>query len=526
MLFIAGCGGGGAGGIGSSNTGTGSTNGGTSGNGGWTAGVFPSASTFAARCAAPRSGLDPVSGQPWPDRTGTRTDENNWLRSWSHDLYLWYAELPDLNPANYATAFYFDQLKTSATTPSGQPRDRFHFTIPTDEWRSLAQDGIDLGYGVQWMLVATTPPRRLVAAYVEPDSTAALAPVNLVRGAEVQAIDGVDLINANDPASVDRLNAGLFPAAAGEMHNFTISEPGVAGTRTVTLQAARIATAPVPLVRTLPAANGNVGYVLFNDHFATAEAAFIDAVNGLRADGVSDLVLDLRYNGGGFLDIASEVAYMVAGAAATGGRTFERLRFNDRHPSTNPVTGRPLEPVPFLSTTQGFSPSVPQGQALPSLDLPRVFILTGANTCSASESIMNGLRGIGIEVIQIGATTCGKPYGFYPADNCGTTYFSIQFEGVNAQDFGNYPDGFSPQDTATAAGVKLPGCSVADDFGRALGDPAEARLAQALAYRTTGDCTLPAAGNGLKSRPAGARTAPAEGEIPKRPWRENRLLHH
>ena len=70
------------------------------------------------------------------------------------------------------------------------------------------------------------PPRRLVAAYVEPDSTAALAPVNLVRGAEVQAIDGVDLINANDPASVDRLNAGLFPAAAGEMHNFTISEPG------------------------------------------------------------------------------------------------------------------------------------------------------------------------------------------------------------------------------------------------------------------------------------------------------------
>ena len=60
-------------------------------------------------------------------------------------------------------------------------------------------------------------------------------------------------------------------------------------------------------------------------------------------------------------------------------------------------------------------------------------MLTGDNTCSASESIINSLRGIGVEVIQIGLTTCGKPYGFYPQDNCGTTYFSIEFKGVNAQ---------------------------------------------------------------------------------------------
>ena len=57
-------------------------------------------------------------------------------------------------------------------------------------------------------------------------------------------------------------------------------------------------------------------------------------------------------------------------------------------------------------------------------------------TCSASESIINGLRGVNVQVIQIGSTTCGKPYGFYPEDNCGTTYFSIQFKGVNAAGFG------------------------------------------------------------------------------------------
>ena len=338
-LLLAGCGGGGGNSASGGSTGTGGNTGTGSTNGGWTAGVYADASTFAARCVAPRSGVDPASGQPWPDRIGTRSDENNWLRSWSHDLYLWYAELPDLNPGNYATAAYFDLLKTAATTPSGQPKDRFHFTIATDEWRALAEDGIELGYGVQWMILNSTPPRRLVVAFVDPGAAAAQPPVNLRRGAEVLTIDGVDLINANDSLSVDRLNAGLFPSISGEMHTFSITEPGVAGTRTVSLQAARIPTAPVPLVRTLPTASGNVGYVLFTGHYATAEAGFIGAVEALRAGGVSDLVLDLRYNGGGYLDIASEVAYMIAGASLTGGRTFERLRFNDRHPTIDPVTG-------------------------------------------------------------------------------------------------------------------------------------------------------------------------------------------
>ena len=55
-----------------------------------------------------------------------------------------------------------------------------------------------------------------------------------------------------------------------------------------------------------------------------------------------------------------------------------------------------------------------------------------------------------MQVVQIGATTCGKPYGFYPTDNCGTTYFTIQFRGVNAAGFGDYPDGFSGEPPAPA----------------------------------------------------------------------------
>ena len=164
-----------------------------------------------------------------------------------------------------------------------------------------------------------------------------------------------------------------------------------------------------------------------------------------------------------------------------------------QYTTTNPVTHTAITPTLFHSTAQGFS--TPSGQALPSLNLTRVFVLTSAETCSASEAIMNGLRGVNVQVIQIGSTTCGKPYGFYPPDNCGTTYFSIQFRGVNDQGFGDYTDGFSPNNTAgTTFGYKIPGCSVADDFNHALGDPNEGRLSQALAYRAGGSCTVPPSG--------------------------------
>jgi hypothetical protein len=232
---------------------------------------------------------------------------------------------------------------------------------------------------------------------------------------------------------------------------------------------------------TLTGPNGNtVGYILYNDQIATAESELISAINDLKSKGVTDLVLDLRYDGGGYLDIASELAYMIAGPSQTGGETFELQQFNNQYPTTNPVTGDAITPTFFHTTTQGFSTTA--GQTLPTLNMTRVAVITGQDTCSASESIINSLQGVGFTVYQIGSTTCGKPYGFYPQDNCGTTYFSIQFQGVNAQGFGGYGDGFSPANTTPAAGVTVPGCSVADDFGHALGDPSESRLATALAY--------------------------------------------
>jgi C-terminal processing protease CtpA/Prc len=442
------------------------------------------------------------------------------LRSWTNELYLWYREVPDSDPSGSTTASYFNVLKTSATTPSGRSKDRFHFTYVTSDWIALSQSGVEAGYGAQWAVLASTPPRNVLVAYTDPGTPAATA--GLARGAKVLTVDGVDLVNASDSASVNTLNAGLFPSAAGSSHTFSVQDLGASAPRTITMVSANVTSTPVQNVSTIRSGSGTVGYMLFNDHIATAEPLLLSAFSQLASAGVNDLVIDIRYNGGGYLDIASEVGYMVAGSAATTGRTFEKTVFNDKYTTRDPVTGQALTPVPFHSTTQGFSGA--SGQALPSLNLTRVVVLTGSNTCSASESIINSLRGVGVQVIEVGSTTCGKPYGFYPQDNCGTTYFSIEFQGVNDSGFGDYPDGFSPANSTGTVGVAIPGCSVADDYGHALGDRNEARLSAALGYLANQSCPAVSGSSTGDVTQAAAATAAGEGQLYKSPFRENRIL--
>jgi hypothetical protein len=363
-----------------------------------------------------------------------------------------------------------------------------------------------------------------VVAYTDPGTPAASA--GLTRGVSVLSVDGVDLVNDNTSAGVATLNAGLFPSSTGSTHAFVVRElNGVQ--HALTMTSASVTSTPVQNVKVLSTATGTVGYMLFNDHIATAELQLINAINTLRTANVSDLVLDIRYNGGGYLAIASELAYMIAGAGLTNGKVFERLAFSDQYAtSVNPVSGGTNSPTPFYSTAVGLSATA--NTALPALNLARVYVITGGGTCSASESIINGLRGVGLQVIQIGSTTCGKPYGFYPQDNCGTTYFSIEFQGVNDQNFGDYPDGFSPANTVSNAGVLVSGCSVADDFTHTLGDTAEGRLSAALYYRANASCPGTATGSaGLKAQSyEGEYTdlSAVDGVLQKGPWRENRIV--
>lgn len=234
---------------------------------------------------------------------------------------------------------------------------------------------------------------------------------------------------------------------------------------------------PVPIHRVQTSTGGReVGYVLFNDHDTGAQDHLIAAFRDLEAGNVQDLVLDLRNNAGGYLYIALTAASMIAGPSSEG-KVFERLRYNDKRQSLSESSV-----LRFSGRAQFGERDYPVGTALPQLDLPRVFVLTSGTTCSASESIINALRGIDVQVIRIGDTTCGKPYGFTRKDNCGVAYFPIEFQGTNAKDFGDYQAGFQPI------------CRV-EDTGAAPGSGSDALLDAALHYIDNDACPAGTATN-------------------------------
>jgi hypothetical protein len=491
LVCTSGCGGGGGGGA-SAPVGGGPVTPPPAGSGdpAWVANSYSPSNTFINRCATVRTGVD-IEGNPFPDRPGSVAFEKFYLRSWTQETYLWNDEVLDRNPDTIAAVLdYFAVLRTTARTPSGRQKDEFHFSQPTAQYLADRNAAPRSTYGASYLAARTTVPRDFRIRYTEPNSPAAQIVnglVNLPRGARILFIDGIDLINASTQGEIDSLNRALFPATAGEQHTFVIQEAGSDVQRTVTLTSANLAPVPVNRTAVVNTQSGAVGYLLLTTFspFST-EAGLASAITSLRNSNVSDLVLDLRYNGGGLLAIASQLSYMIAGPTRTAGKTFERLRFNVAAGNTNPVTGGANNPTPFYTTGLGFS--LANGAPLPTLNLPRVFVLTTDDTCSASESVINGLRGADVEVILVGSTTCGKPYGFYPASNCGQTYYSIQFQGVNHRNFGDYADGFAPANSSDTFAVKAPGCFGADDLTRELGDQTEGLFSTALQFRANGVC--------------------------------------
>jgi carboxyl-terminal processing protease len=477
--------------------------GGNTGGGG---GSLPASSTLAQQCAA-NNALAPTAS-----RTADLNREQRWVRSYVDEAYLWYREVPSVNTAdaNFNLADvplslnnYFKALKTPATT-NGKPKDQFSFTYPTLAWEQLSGSGIVAGFGAEWILGSPTPPRNVRVAYVDPNTPAATQAVT--RGLRVISVEGVS-IDDNTSAGIDTINEGLFSPVNGQRYSFVFEDlSGVQ--RTVSLTATQITKTPVQNVSTINTPSGRVGYMTFNDHILPAESQLAAAFTQIASQGVNDLVLDLRYNGGGALYIAAQVGYMVAGSTRTLNKTFERFQFSDKRTAD---TNDPENNFQFFNTASGFDGSgTTANTPLPTLNLNRVYVLASPGTCSASEAIVNGLRGVDVEVVLVGGTTCGKPYGFTAKDNCGISYFPIEFQGVNNKGFGDYADGFRPTTT----------CTVADDFSKALGDSSEGMLAAALNHRATGSCGGTASGR----EPPQAAGSVAFGKVIRHPVRESKII--
>jgi C-terminal processing protease CtpA/Prc len=375
--------------------------------------------------------------------------QKTWVRNHLDDVYLWYDEIVDVPAANYSLASdYFTALLVRS-------KDRFSYTMPQATAESIYQAGQETGFGVRFGWAAAG---RLFTYYVDPNSPVAGL---ITRGTEILSINGAAVAQMSTSA----LNAALFPSRTGAATAMVTRLPGTNTTRSITLVSSSFAITTVAQPSILSLQNGGkAGYLLFNDHFLTSEQPLIDAMAYFKQQGVSEVVLDLRYNGGGYLFIAREVASMLGGAAVQG-KVFEKLLFNNKHPEK---TNNP-------DNTYLFSALARNGAVLPQLALSRVFVLTSSHTCSASEAIINGLAPF-VEVIRIGTTTCGKPYGFVQANHDQQSYFAIQSEGVNSNGLDNYKTGFYPT------------CQVSDDLNYPLGDIREARLNTALYYMNNNVC--------------------------------------
>ena len=449
----------------------------SSGDLSWQEGVFPESNQFKNFCETPRTGIDPFTDQPYLDRQGSSADEKFWLRSWSDEFYLWYDEIIDRDPTDFTVLGYFNQLKTNELTNSGNPRDNFHFSQETASSNDFFQNGVSVSTGIQWRIINPGVPREIRVVFVEPTSEAAL--VGIKRGDRLLEVDGINVINTTNNANIDIINRALFPQGLYETYEYTFQDTD-ANRFDVRLAAREIVNSPVLYSDIINTPTGNVGYMVFNDHTRIAEQALIDTINTFIDAQVTDVILDLRYNGGGFLSVASRLAYMLSGPKSNN-RVFERIVLNDKHTQVNPFTGSTLRPTAFFNRSSSDNP-------LPFIELDRLYVITTGNTCSASESVINGLRGLDTEVIQIGSKTCGKPFGFYGTDNCGTTYFSINFRGENDKGFGDYADGFIPRDEDNGEDF-IRGCTInSDDLLHLLGDTNERFLSTALYFRDNDAC--------------------------------------
>ncbi len=418
----------------------------------------------------------------WSAQSCTDTRQKNWVRSWLFEDYLFYRDAPlaSIDPNTYADTV--SNLFLDYTVRGVPSKDRFSFVLTQAEADAVFQSGTATNVGFTLRRDASNG-NIIRIAYVDPNGPAAAA--GFARGMVLATVDGV----ATSLSIPTALSDKLFNSPAG-----TSSEVGVQDTlggpvRTLSVASATFASSPLIVDRVLPGTT--TGYLAYTS-FATpvGETQLADAFKRFAAAGVTDLVVDLRYNGGGFIDIAAQLGYMVAGQAQSSGKVFETFVYNDKRSAENQNIG-------FVNAITGlFGNSTRAGEPLSALNLQRVSVLATGSTCSASESFISALRGIDIDVALVGGTTCGKPYGFTQADNCTLAFFGLEFEGRNNKGV-----------VTPVSGIPAT-CAAADDLDHALGDPAERMLATAISYRLTGSCpatTMVAASDRLLLRAGGAQ---------------------
>ena len=445
-----------------------------------------------------------------PSKTGSTLDLiRDSVYLYSKEAYLWYDGLPEyaaFNPRSIsgsndlsALVNEVDKISQYKINPAtGKPYE-FYESSPGEAKYSFIDEGGtstqlngvngDFGFAPLYNLA-----NDLRVKFVYAGSPAGLA--GMKRGDQITKINGRTSLTYDTNVSGGGPNVDFAVDAIYNKSTVAMTLKRTNGTSyDVTLNVTNYNVDPVIVSKVIDLGNGKrVGYIVFNT-FVSPEVAkpkLQAAFNLFTSSPITDLVVDFRYNGGGYVSTAEYISNLIV-PTAKNGTTMYTTYYNDKLAGYTPATrqssilANQVRKDPSNNTTYNYaqfdySPDVVKFEKAGSLNnLSNVFFIVGGNTASASELVINNLRAVmNSNVKLIGKKTYGKPVGFFDIKINKYELFVTEFVTKNSAGQGDYFDGMQP---GTAA---YPGYDDYDDVTKEFGDPAEGLLAHALNYLRTG----------------------------------------
>lgn len=361
------------------------------------------------------------------------------------DIYLWHNQIPStFNARSYASpAALMTAIRQYSVEPGfSAPVDRWSFAIDQKAWDDLSA-GVLADFGLSAFFLEEGDLR---VKSVQGRSAAGLAGVK--RGWRITSVNGSNDITT---ANASSLAQSIYQS---DHTSFTFQKPD-GSTVSLDLNATPYQENPILLDSVYNVGSKKVGYFVFDSFLGdTLEVynSFNRIFNRFGNEGVQDVVVDLRYNGGGYVTVAQQLANYLAPGAANGGVMMTQT-FNDKYAS--------------LNSTDNFQKKGP-------LNLNRIFFIVSSSTASASELLINSLKPY-INVVLLGESgTHGKPVGYFPIPVGSWYIFPVSFYTVNKNGEGRYYNGLPLTH------------QVADGLDKDWGDLGEASFASAVNYITTG----------------------------------------
>jgi carboxyl-terminal processing protease len=366
-------------------------------------------------------------------------------------------------------------------------RDRF-FTFATSiaEENALITSGSSAGFGIRLTFDLVGGRLFVAEAYEEANGFAA----GLDRGSEITAI-GTSSANLQSVSSLFAIpgdNGGaqavvnaLGPSTAGTARVLRFTQPGGAVVERA-ITKSDFALNPISNrygALVLNDGGRRVGYLNFRTFLiATSDRQLANVFQSFANQGVSDFIIDLRYNGGGLVRIGELMGDLLRDNRA--GQVFSRTVLRASKASLNETTVFNNTARFFRQATNDFGPE----ETLPRVAVNRLAFITTGSSASASELVPNSmLPYLGNNMALVGSNTGGKPVGQQGFDlaACDLRLRAVVFQTVNANNQGDYFDGL--------ASVIPNTCRAGDDIFRPLGDPREASIAAALDFIAGRSCT-------------------------------------